>query len=142
MIRYRLRCANSHEFEAWFRNSAAFDEQSEAAQILCPECGSSDIEKSLMTPSIPAKGNTGKSPESSEPTDTEVMATVVRQIREHVEANADYVGDKFAEEARKIHYEETEPRGIYGEATPEEASELRDEGVEVHPLPPAPEDKN
>lgn len=142
MIRYRLNCTNGHEFEAWFRNSAAFDEQNEAAQIICPVCGSSDIEKALMTPSIPAKSNTGRSVEASEPTDTEVMATVVRKIREHVEANADYVGDKFAEEARKIHYEETEPRGIFGEATPEEASELRDEGVEVHPLPPAPEDKN
>lgn len=141
MIRYRLSCDQGHEFEAWFRNSAVYDEQRAADQVECPECGSADISKTLMTPGIPSKGGTASS-ESESSDAAGVVTDMARKLRAHVEANADYVGDRFAEEARKIHYEEVEPRGIYGEATVEEAVDLRDEGVEVHPLPASPDDKN
>ncbi len=142
MIRYRLSCDQNHEFEAWFRNSDAYDEQRTEDQVACPQCGSVEITKTLMTPGIPSKSNSTSTEETGTVSEAEAMATLARKLRSHVEENADYVGDRFAEEARKIHYEETEPRGIYGEATPEEATDLREEGVEVHPLPPAPEDKN
>lgn len=142
MIRYRLNCDQNHEFEAWFRNSDAYDEQRAEDQVACPRCGSVEITKTLMTPGIPAKGRSTSTEQTGTITEAEAMAALARKLRSHVEENADYVGDRFAEEARKIHYEETEPRGIYGEATPEEATDLRDEGVEVHPLPPTPEDKN
>lgn len=142
MIRYRLNCDQSHEFEAWFRNSTTYDEQRAENQVACPLCGSVEITKTLMTPSIPAKGRSTNTDETGTISEAEAMAALARKLRSHVEENADYVGDRFAEEARKIHYEEAEPRGIYGEATPEEATDLKDEGVEVHPLPPTPEDKN
>lgn len=142
MIRYRLNCDQKHEFEAWFRNSAAYDEQRTENQVACPQCGSVEIAKTLMTPGIPSKGSSTGTDETGTISEAEAMAALARKLRSHVEENADYVGDRFAEEARRIHYEETEPRGIYGEATPEEATDLRDEGVDVHPLPPTPEDKN
>jgi len=142
MIRYRLNCDQNHEFEAWFRNSVAYDEQRAENQIACPQCGSVKIDKALMTPGIPSKGNSTVPEEAGTTAEAEAMAALARKLRSHVEENADYVGDKFAEEARKIHYEEAEPRGIYGEATQEEATDLREEGVDVHPLPPTPEDKN
>lgn len=147
MIRYNLICDKEHEFEGWFANSEAFDKQKEAKQLLCSVCGSKKVSKALMAPGIPAKSNAAPAPlrtSENEASNTVMNEAIeaVRKIKEYVKNNADYVGDKFAEEARKIHYEETEPRGIYGEATASEIKELNDEGVACTPLPDLPEDKN
>ncbi|MEZ5925953.1 MAG: DUF1178 family protein [Hyphomicrobiaceae bacterium] len=146
MIRYRLSCPDKHEFDAWFQSSAAFDTQSDAGQVACPQCGSHDVEKALMAPSV----KTGRSQDEKTAKPKRPVASLMppelqemmRKIRDHVRENADYVGDKFAEEARKIHYEESEPRGIYGEATLDEAQSLHEEGIPFQPLPVLPEEKN
>lgn len=161
MIKFSLHCDNDHDFEAWFRSSADFDGQKKKGILTCPVCDSHQVEKSLMAPNVGVKGNRkGDSPpptnlpavpdpsaiaEAATGLPAEVQEHVVklaREIREHVTRTADNVGEKFAEEARKIHYEEVEPRGIYGKATPEEARDLKDEGIEVHALPVLPEDRN
>ncbi len=136
MIRYALRCGSEHEFEAWFRDSAGYDEQHAAGEVACPVCGDSDVTKALMTPGIPRKGNRNVDAVRSrtEKLTGDVMEAVER-LRRHVEENCDYVGSEFAEEARKIHYGETDERGIYGEATPEDAEALDEEGIEVYSLP-------
>lgn len=146
MIRYRLACPDRHEFDAWFKSSAAYDMQAGAGQVSCPECGSHHIEKALMAPSV----KTARSQEERAKQPKRPMASLMppelqemmKKIRDHVRETADYVGDKFADEARKIHYEETESRGIYGEATMEEAQSLHEEGIPFQPLPVLPEDKN
>lgn len=146
MIRYRLACPDRHEFDAWFKSSAAYDTQAGAGQVSCPECGSHHIEKALMAPSV----KTARSQEERAKQPKRPMAALMppelqemmKKIRDHVRETADYVGDKFADEARKIHYEETEARGIYGEATMEEAHALHEEGIPFQPLPVLPEDKN
>jgi len=147
MIRYDLICDKAHAFDGWFRDSEAYDAQSAAGELQCPVCGSTVIDKQLMTPGIPAKAN--RRGESRRPVfaaqkegKVAELIEAVRKLRRQVEENADYVGDRFAEEARKIHYNEVEPRGIYGEASLEEAKSLLEEGVEVQPLPPLPEDAN
>ena len=147
MIRYDLICDKAHAFDGWFRDSEAYDAQSAAGELQCPVCGSTVIDKQLMTPGIPAKAN--RRGESRRPVfaaqkegKVAELIEAVRKLRRQVEENADYVGDRFAEEARKIHYNEVEPRGIYGEASLEEAKSLLEGGVEVHPLPPLPEDAN
>lgn len=136
MIRYSLRCGSEHEFEAWFRDSAGYDEMRAAGDVSCPVCGDTDVSKAIMTPGIPRKGN--RDPEDvrarTEKLNEDLMEAVER-LRRHVEDNCDYVGNGFAEEARKIHYGETEERGIYGEATPDEAKALDDEGIEVYSFP-------
>jgi hypothetical protein len=147
MIHYDLICEEGHEFDGWFSNSAAFDEQSRNGLVSCVLCGSTRVEKQLMAPGIPVRGN-----RKSEPARPMLAATVdprqqklvqmMRELRKAVEENAEYVGDKFAEEARKIHYEESEKRGIYGETTSQDAEELIDEGIEIHPLPILPEEGN
>lgn len=137
MIRYSLVCADGHEFDGWFGSSDAYEVQARNGDVICPHCGSAEVSKALMAPNVA----TSKGADDAGPPDAEI-AEAVRKVREHVEKTADYVGDKFAEEARKIHYEEVEPRGIYGEATPSEAVELKEEGVEFHPLPSVPEDQN
>jgi len=147
MIRYDLICDQEHAFDGWFRDSEAYDAQAAAGQVVCPICGSTTIAKQLMTPGIPAKSNQraeGRMPVFAGRNDEKVSELVeaVRKLRRHVEENADYVGDHFAEEARRIHYNEAKPRGIYGEASLEDAKALLEEGVEVHPLPPLPEDSN
>jgi hypothetical protein len=147
MIRYDLVCDKEHAFDGWFRDSAAYEAQAAAGQVVCPVCHSTIVAKQLMTPGIQAKANRrgeGRMPVYAGRKDEKVSALVeaVRELRRQVKANADYVGDRFAEEARRIHYKEAEPRGIYGEATLEEAKSLLDEGVDVHPLPPLPEDSN
>jgi hypothetical protein len=156
MIRYRLKCEKRHEFEAWFASSAAFDRQAKRGQVTCPRCGTAKVEKALMTPGI-AKGAKRKraekgreSPAPQEPAPQEThrlaahgeLAAAMRKLRAEVEAKSEYVGPRFPEEARKIHYEETPPRGIYGEATREEAKALSEEGIEFFPLPILPEDQN
>ncbi len=153
MIRYALKCSTGHEFEAWFRSSAAYDEQEARGLVSCAVCGSEKVTKALMAPSLrtsetrmpaPAGPSTESLP-APQPAAAHVPREVVelmRRVRDHVRSNADYVGDKFADEARKIHYDEAEHRGIYGEATPEEARALAEEGIDVHQLPVLPEDKN
>ncbi len=147
MIKYQLHCDGGHRFETWFSNSAAYDDQRAKGHVTCPDCGSGEVEKALMTPQVAPRGSriggTGKTVNvaANHAMQKEAMA-LMRKVRDHVTENADNVGDKFAEEARKIHYEEVEPRGIYGQATQEESKELKDEGVEFHPLPVLPEDQN
>ncbi len=146
MIRYDLQCDQHHLFDGWFKDSATYDRQAEAGEVACPVCGSTAIEKQLMTPGIPVKGNRKRmEPQrltTAQDSKTAALVEAVRQLRKHVEANADYVGDRFAEEARRIHYEEAEKRGIYGEATAEDARALLEEGIEVQPLPKLPEESN
>ena len=147
MIRYDLICDKGHQFDGWFRDSTTYDKQSRRGFVACSVCGSSKVEKQLMAPGIPAKSNRkDEVPQKmvAGPVDPRVamMMKMMREMRQHVEENADYVGDKFAEEARKIHFAETEARGIYGEATADEATALIEEGIEVFPLPRLPEDGN
>jgi hypothetical protein len=147
MIRYDLICDKGHEFDAWFSDSAAYDKQVKRGLVECAHCRSIKIEKQLMRPNVGAKSNQRAEPAQqmvAGPVDPrmQAMAQMVREFRKHVEKNAENVGDKFAEEARKIHYKESEDRGIYGNATPQEARELLEEGIEVHPIPVLPEDRN
>lgn len=132
MIRYDLRCANGDAFEAWFGSISDYDAQAEKGLVQCPHCGSSHVEKAPMAPAV----HTAKSKATRE--ERAVVMAMAAKVREHVEKNFDYVGDKFADEARKMHAGETEERAIWGEATPEDARELAEEGVPVAPLPPAP----
>lgn len=150
MIHYALKCGEGHEFEAWFRDSADFDKRAERAAVACPACGSTTVEKQLMAPAV----SSPKKKETAAPAEPETLRVAapdprraelveaLRELRKSVTASADYVGKRFSEEARKIHYKETEPRGIYGEASPEEARGLAEEGIEFHPLPVLPEDRN
>jgi hypothetical protein len=147
MIRYDLHCEKGHEFDAWFSNSDAYDKQVKRQLVECIVCGSVKIEKQIMAPGIPSKSNTKMDvarPMVTGPVDprAQVMMHMMREFRAHVEKNTENVGDNFAEEARKIHYKEKEARGIMGNATPVEAQELLEEGIEVHPLPILPEDGN
>ena len=147
MISFTLVCEKGHEFDGWFQNSAAFEEQVKKRIVTCPSCGSAKVEKGLMAPAIPAKSNrkdADKAPVHGGAPDpkTRELIEQVRKLRDHIAENSEYVGDRFPEEARKIHYEETEARGIYGEASLEEARELLEEGVEVLPVPNIPEDHN
>ena len=158
MIRYALRCDKDHAFEGWFRSSDDYDRLVAAKGVACAVCGSVKVEKALMAPSI---GRTGKDkgarpsppavPAAEAPGETmqlaadprqKAMIEAMREIRKKITESADYVGNRFAEEARKIHYQEVEPRGIYGEATREEAEKLVEEGVEFAPLPPVPDERN
>jgi hypothetical protein len=134
MIRYALTCDKVHDFEGWFANSGAYDKQAVRGLIECPHCGSVEISKAPMAPGIARGKKSAKG--------TSEIVEALRHVREHVMKNADNVGDEFASEARKIHREEIEPRGIYGKATTEEADALSEEGVEFHPLPVLPEDHN
>jgi hypothetical protein len=146
MIRYDLKCKNRHVFDGWFSSSAAYDQQRESGSISCPICSTNEIDKQLMAPRIGRKSN--RNTETRNPmvaaSDPRVRKLVqkMRELKEYVEKTADYVGDRFAEEARRIHYKEVEERGIYGEATAEDARALVEEGIEVHPLPLLPEDQN
>ena len=154
MIRYSLICEHDHEFEGWFSSSAGFDEQRAAGDIACPVCGTEAVHKALMAPSV----STSKA--TVPDTDTAVaqsagpvamaapdprqakMLEALKELKKQVVANSDYVGEKFPEEARKIHFEETEQRSIYGEASAEDVKSLKEDGVEVYPLPVLPDEKN
>lgn len=129
MIRYALICDASHEFEAWFRNSEDFDVQAGAALVECPHCASTAVKKAIMAPSI---AKSGAKP-SADP--QKMMMEMAGKIRSHIAENFDYVGDKFATEARAMHTGDKPERAIYGETTPQEATELKDEGVPCSPLP-------
>ena len=130
MIAYSLRCHKGHEFEGWFRDSAAFDQQSGSGHLTCPSCNSARIEKAVMAPAVTGTKKTARKAEAKQ---RHQFAT---GLRKYVEEHADYVGPKFAEEARRIHYGEVPERQIYGEASQREAQELVDEGVDVALLPP------
>jgi hypothetical protein len=143
VIRYNLACNNGHEFEAWFRSSADFDRAAAAGEASCPVCGSTAVDKAIMAPALAGTKKKGEKVSLAAPDPrSQAMREALREFRKKVTENADYVGDRFAEEARKIHYEESEPRGIYGEATSEEARDLAEEGIGFHPLPTLPEDTN
>ena len=147
MIRYDLVCDQGHEFDGWFRDSVTYDKQAKRGLVSCTSCGSSKIQKQIMAPNIAAKSNK-KSDATTKmvagPIDERAatMMQMMRDYRKHVESNAENVGNNFAEEARKIHYNETEQRGIYGNATPDDAAALIEEGIDVHPIPMLPEDGN
>lgn len=137
MIVYRLTCKNDHEFEAWFRDSAACDAQVAEGRVICPHCGDSSARKSLMTPNVAPKGaGTGADKLSAR---RAAMMRELRQLRRKVEENCDYVGPRFAEEARRIHYGETDSHAIYGETTPKEAKALTEEGIEFGRIPWVPQ---
>ncbi|HWP25523.1 MAG TPA: DUF1178 family protein [Xanthobacteraceae bacterium] len=157
MIRYALVCDQRHEFEIWFKNSADYDRQRKRNLVTCPACGSVKVEKGIMAPAVAKTSRSvaaAPAPEGAPP-DAEQKAPVammspqerelrqkLRELRDHLIKNADYVGPRFPEEARRMHYGEIEHRSIYGEASPQEARELHEEGIEFHPLPILPEDRN
>jgi len=154
MIRYALHCDNGHDFESWFANSAAYDKQAKRGLVTCPACGSAKVEKAIMAPRL-SRGEAADRPTTTQaaspPAKTPVammsppereLRKKLNELREHLTKNADYVGPRFPEQARKIHHGEVEHRSIYGEASPEEAKELHDEGVEFHPLPILPDEFN
>ena len=157
MIRYALRCDHDHAFESWFQSSAAYESQVKRKLVSCPTCGSMKVEKAIMAPRIVGKkGRERAAPTSSEPTETLPQATStplvmaqerelrakLKELRDHIVKTADNVGERFPNEARKMHYGDIEHRPIYGEASPEEARALIEEGVEVSPLPVLPDDRN
>ena len=156
MIRYTLRCERGHQFESWFQSSAAYESQERRHLIDCPSCGSDKVERAIMAPRVVSKK--GREPVQKAPAapveatpneSTSLMMaqerelrSKLKELRDHIVKNADNVGDRFPNEARKMHYGDIEHRPIYGEASPEEARALIDEGVEVSPLPTLPEDRN
>lgn len=153
MIRYSLVCERKHTFESWFQNSAAYEKQAKRGLVECPVCGSSKIEKSLMAPSLGAgtkkKGKAADATAPQEPTPVAMVSpeerefrSKLKELRDHLVKNSDYVGKNFSEEARKMHYGETEHRSIYGEASPDDAKALAEEGIEFHPLPVLPDERN
>lgn len=155
MIVYNLRCSRGHEFEAWFASIAGFDEQAARGKLLCPFCNSRQVTKAPMAPALsrsvgdrapaqspsaslpraPGQGS-GPAPVQHIPDELRKMRQFMTGLRKYIEHNAEYVGSKFPDEARKIHYGETEDRHIYGEASMNDIAELVDEGIDVAPLPP------
>lgn len=160
MIRYALHCDRDHQFESWFQSSSAYDSQVKRKLVTCPICGSAKVEKAIMAPRVVGKKGratpppepattTTAAPEAAAPGSTSLMMAQERELRaklkelrDHIVKNADNVGERFANEARAMHYGEKEHRPIYGEASPDEAKSLIDEGIEVSPLPTLPEDRN
>ena len=160
MIRYALACDAGHEFDSWFPSGASFDAQAERGLVQCPVCGSVQVGKQLMAPALAKKAGPAALPPPADtpaPSSPEVLPpqpvallserelavrTMLRAVREHVTKNADYVGGRFAAEARRMHHGEIEHRSIYGEANAAEAEALIEEGIEVHALPIAPDDRN
>jgi len=161
MIRYALRCDRSHDFESWFQSSAAYDSQVKRKLVTCPICGSAKVDKAIMAPRIVGKKGRGRATPPPEPAATTTapeaaqsaptsllmaqereLRAKLKELRDHIVKNADNVGEQFATEARAMHYGDKEHRPIYGEASPDEAKSLIDEGIEVSPLPTLPEDRN
>jgi hypothetical protein len=160
MIHYNLRCERGHAFESWFQSSSAYESQERRRLVSCPTCGSAKVERAIMAPQIVSK----KGRESTEPAPAPVPAATtevtnpastpllmaqerelrakLKELRDHIVKNADNVGERFPNEARKMHYGDIEHRPIYGEASPDEARALIEEGVEVTPLPVLPDDRN
>jgi hypothetical protein len=175
MIRYALICNKRHAFESWFANSAAYDKQAKRGLVACPHCGSTKVEKALMTPrlaradtsagqaqaALPAPTPVRAPPAAAEPVPVSAPAPAeaatpvamispqeqefrrrLKDLRDHLLRNAENVGPRFPEEARKMHYGEAEHRSIYGIASPQEAKALDEEGIEFSPLPVLPEERN
>jgi hypothetical protein len=170
MIKYALACERRHTFESWFQSSAAYDRQAARALVACPICGSTKVAKAIMAPALthtrkrrlpspeavaPAPTETAATPAAAAPSPGEDKTPVamispqeiefrkkLKELRDHLTRNADNVGPKFPEEARKMHYGETEHRSIYGEASPDDAKALAEEGIEFHPLPVLPDERN
>ena len=141
MIKYALTCEHDHAFEGWFGSSGDFDDQQARGLLDCPVCGSHAVRKQIMAPAVAGtKKQTGVAAEAPAPTRAMMMDAMSR-VRAHVEENFDYVGDRFAREARDIHEGKSEERGIYGEASPSEVKALVDDGVPVAPMPPEPPKK-
>ncbi len=136
MIRYALKCNEDHGFESWFASAEAFDKLCAGGMVACPECGSTEVRKVLMAPGVQtARKKTAKPKEESLSAPASEMETKLAELRKHVETTSDYVGMGFASEARKMHEGEIPHRSIYGEAKPEEAKRLIEDGVPVAPLP-------
>jgi len=129
MIVFSLRCAADHEFDAWFRDGEAFETQSAAGEIACPDCGDTEVTKAPMAPRLARARDAEKAPRPAQ------IRKALVEFRRHVEANCENVGPRFAEEARRIHYGESERRGIYGEASSEDARGLAEEGIEFGRIP-------
>jgi hypothetical protein len=158
MIRYNLRCNRGHAFESWFQSSQVYESQEKRKLVSCPACGSVKVERAIMAPQIVSRNNKDSaspapspavSTEVTTPTTTPLMMAQERELRaklkelrDHIVKNADNVGERFPNEARKMHYGDIDHRPIYGEASPEEARSLIEEGVEVSPLPVLPDDRN
>jgi hypothetical protein len=156
MIRYSLQCERGHAFESWFQSSSAYDSQVRRKLVTCPACGSAAIEKAIMAPQIVSKrGRESAVPAPAAATEVTAPASTpllmaqerelrakLKELRDHIVKNADNVGERFPNEARKMHYGDIEHRPIYGEASPDEARSLIEEGVEVSPLPVLPDDRN
>jgi hypothetical protein len=165
VIRYALACNKGHEFESWFQSSEAYDKQAKRGLVACPLCGSAKVEKALMAPRLKRTDKTSPraEPAHAEPagpaaaapaaapekTPVAIMSdrerelrSKLKELREHLTKSADYVGPKFPEEARKMHYGEIEHRSIYGEASADDAKALHEEGIEFHPLPVLPDERN
>jgi hypothetical protein len=166
MIHYNLRCERGHAFESWFQSSAAYESQEKRKLVNCPACGSAKVERAIMAPqivskkgrdnrevakensrenSMPAAGSTDVAAPGSTPlmmAQERELRAKLKELRDHIVKNADNVGERFPNEARKMHYGDIEHRPIYGEASPDEARALIDEGVEVSPLPVLPDDRN
>ena len=151
MIRYALTCDKRHGFESWFKSSKAYEDQVARGLLVCPVCGSAKVEKAMMAPTV-ARREPRAAPRAPAAEDKSPVALIseherelrskLKELRDHLIKNADYVGPQFAEEARKMHYGEIEHRSIYGEASPEEATSLLDDGIEFHPLPYLPNERN
>jgi hypothetical protein len=159
MIRYTLACNKGHQFESWFADSGAYDRQAKRKLVTCPQCGSAKVDKTIMAPQIATSKKRAKTaamapieapaPATAENTPVAMISpqeqefrSKLKELREHLTKNSDNVGAKFPEEARKMHYGEIEHRSIYGEATPQDAKGMLDEGIEFHPLPILPDERN
>jgi hypothetical protein len=170
MIRYALVCAKGHGFESWFPNSAAYDKQVKRALVSCPTCGETRVDKAIMSPRLARSDKRAAEAEAAAPPSApapaapaapeapaprqekapvaimspqeHVLRQKLKELREHLTRNADYVGQKFPEEARKMHYGEIDHRSIYGEASADDAKALHEEGIEFHPLPVLPDERN
>lgn len=156
MMLYRLHCARDHDFESWFRDSAAYDDQKARGLVTCPVCGSAEVEKAIMAPSlgrgtrevdVPVAASLAPAVSSAQPValmaeKEQQLRAMLKAVREHVVANSDYVGDDFARLARRMHEGDEEQRAIHGEATSEEVRALIDDEIEVLPLPVLPDERN
>jgi hypothetical protein len=165
MIRYSLACERGHEFESWFASSSTYDKQAKRGLVACPMCGSTKVEKAIMAPRLsrgeqsidvpapaPSPAPAASPVPAAPPQGAEQVAMIspqerelrakLKELRDHLVKNAENVGRKFPDEARKMHYGEIEHRSIYGEASPQEAKELHEEGIEVQPLPFLPDERN
>ncbi|HVX78708.1 MAG TPA: DUF1178 family protein [Bradyrhizobium sp.] len=158
MIHYNLRCERGHAFESWFQSSSAYESQEKRKLISCPVCGSVKVERAIMAPQIVSKKGRERAAPETAPAPTEATAPAaatplmmaqerelrakLKELRDHIVKNADNVGERFPNEARKMHYGDIEHRPIYGEASPDEARSLIEEGIEVSPLPVLPDDRN